>query len=192
MLLTVEWNPRGLVFTVAAAGALWLAIPYLNGRQCNAEDSETSSSPPLGASLPDIMPAGDVAGRARSAGAVAGYDYVDGDTPMRAFVFEERPGWYTLVYYSGDGHSYSRVEGTYKPTGFGAPRMIGSPPLLAFHSDEMNEDFAFRLRDGRMELEALGGASLEPGVPVQDPSLPGLVEHRVTREEEADDDRAGD
>ncbi|MBK6809354.1 MAG: hypothetical protein IPG81_10735 [Sandaracinaceae bacterium] len=116
---------------------------------------------------------------ARSLGAVAGYDYTDGDAALRALVFEEGPRWYTIVYYLGDGAGYTRVDGTYNPTGLDAPRMVGSPPVLAFRSEEVNVDLAYRLRDGRMELEALGGATLGPAVPVEGPALPGLTAHPV-------------
>lgn len=180
MLLTVEWNPRALLVTLAVvAGAIGWHFTSRQEATSQAEEP-TSATNHLVASLPDRLPTGEVTPVARSLGAIAGYDYIDGDAALRALVFEEGPGWYKVVYYLGDGAGYARVDGTNNPTGFDAPRMVGSPPVLAFRSQDMNVDFAFRLRDGRMELEALGGATLGPAVPVEDPALPGLTAHPVT------------
>jgi hypothetical protein len=179
----MEWNPRALLVTLAAAVGLWLLVaPPWARQEPTAADDSVGSTARAARGLPNELPSGDITSVARSLGARAGYEYVDDNTPLRALVFVERPGWVAIVYYAGEGDTYTRIHGTYNPTGYDAPRLVGSPPLLAFHSQEMDVDFAYRLRDGEMVLEALGEATLEPAVAVDDPTLPGLMGQDVARD----------
>ena len=159
---------------------MWLLVarPWAP-RDAPREDTERVAS--AGDALPIQLPSGDIMDVARSLGARAGYGYIDGDAAVRALVFVVRPGWYTIVYYVEDGDTYTRLPGTYNPTGYDEPRLAGSPPILAFHSQQMGVDFTYRLREGQMTLEALGSFQVGPAAPMADPTLPGLMVSPVTR-----------